>query len=577
MIRNFISSQRLNLLAPCVGLTSAGIGLGLLALIHWITNLSFHGVFSFSDRPGDFSTFGAFAILTPAAGGLVIGLIARYGSPEIRGHGIPEAMHGVVMNQSRIPLRVAILKPLSTAISIGTGGPFGAEGPVIATGGAIGSLFGQWLPASAVERKTLLAAGAAAGMTAVFGTPMAGLLLSIELLLFEFRARSLLPVALAVGAAMAFRGTTEETLPMLPLTIPVIPGPVLSFGAVLIGMASGAFAVGMTHALHGIEHWFEKLPIPWMWHPMVGGLAVGLLAWIDPRVFGAGYFNLRALLDGNMALNALVILLVLKFLAWSLCLGSGTAGGTLAPVMTMGGAVGSLVALGLHLVPGFESLPVGVGALIGMASVFAGASWALLTSVAFAVEATHSGASFGPLLLGCAAAVGVSRLLMKESIMTEKLSRNGVKVPSDYIPDFLATHPVSAAMIENPISLRADMRVADLVEKVSREEAPWNKVRLFPIVNAEGHFVGVISRADILAAVDRDPETTVLEAGTSHAHIIHPDETLADAAERMVLHGVGRLPVVSRAHPALLRGIIGRREILHARGHRMHEETRRPS
>lgn len=568
MIRSFMEKQRLNVLAVCVGVVAAVVGLGLLSLIHLITNLSFHGRFSWDDHPADFSSFGALAILTPAAGGLLIGLIARFGSPAVRGHGIPEAMQGVVMNQSRIPLRVAILKPLSTAISIGTGGPFGAEGPVIATGGAIGSLCGQWLPASAVERKILLAAGAAAGMTAVFGTPMAGLLLAIELLLFEFRPRSVLPVALAVGTAMALRGLTDEALPMLPLTQSTAPGPMLAISAILIGLASGVFSVLMTHTLHGIEDLFEKLALPWMWHPMLGGLAVGVLGWMDPRILGPGYFNLHALLAGNMVFSALAGLLVLKFLAWSICLGSGTAGGTLAPVMTMGGVVGSLVVLGLRHVPGFEALPVGVGALIGMASVFAGASWALLTSVVFAVEATHSAASFGLLLLGCAAAVGVSRLLMKESIMTEKLSRKGVRVPSDYVPDPLASHPVSSAMLAEPVSVDAEMKVADLVERVSREEAPWNRVRLFPILNADGNFVGVISRADILAAVGRDPELTVWEAGTSHAHVIHPDDTLAEAAECMVLHGVGRLPVVSRTHPPVLCGIISRREILHARGNR---------
>lgn len=570
MIPELPKEQRLNLIALAVGLASAVIGIGLLGLIQWITNLSFHGALSFGEAHADFSTWGAWAILVPAAGGLAIGLIAKYGSPAIQGHGIPEAMHGVILNRSRIPLKVAILKPLSTALSIGTGGPFGAEGPVIATGGAIGSLFGQWLPVSDIERKILLAAGAAAGMTAVFGTPLAGVMLAVELLLFEFRWRSLMPVALAVGAAMALRGTLDEPFPMLPLPSPDAPGPLISFGAVLVGIAGGIFSVGMTHALHWIEGLFERIPLPRMWFPMMGGLAVGLLAWIDPRILGAGYFNMRELLAGEMALGALAGLLVFKFLSWSICLGSGTAGGTLAPVMTMGGCVGAAVAIGLHQIPAFAGFPIGIAALVGMAAVFAGASRAFLTSVAFSFEATHSSAAFGPLLLGCAFAVLVSRIMMKESIMTEKLSRKGVRVPSDYEPDALAGRSVESSMIANPLTLPADMPVRDLLEKINGNHGPWSRARLFPIL-VDGKLVAVVSRADILAVPAGSMDLSAAEIGTSEVHTVHPGDTLADAAEKMITHGIGRLPVVSCDGNRTFLGLLTRREILLARST---EETR---
>eukprot|EP00903_Cladosiphon_okamuranus_P003927 g3925.t1 len=536
--------QRLNLIALAVGLVSAVIGIGLLQLIHLITNLTFHGDFSIAETRADFSTWGAWAILVPAGGGLIIGLIARYGSPAIQGHGIPEAMHGVILNRSKIPLKVAILKPLSTALSIGTGGPFGAEGPVIATGGAIGSLFGQWLPANDIERKILLSAGAAAGMTAVFGTPLAGVLLAVELLLFEFRWRSLMPVALAVGAAMALRGTLDEPFPMLPLPSPEAPGPLIAFGAVLIGIVGGTFSVVMTHALHWIEELFEKIPLPWMWFPMIGGLAVGLLAWIDPRVLGAGYFNLRDLLAGEMVFSALLALLVFKFLAWSICLGSGTAGGTLAPVMTMGGCIGAIVALGLHQIPAFEGFPMGIAALVGMAAVFAGASRAFLTSVAFSFEATHSTAAFGPLLLGCAFAVLVSRILMKESIMTEKLSRKGVCVPSDYEADPLSSRSVASVMISDPLTVPADMRVKTLLEKITGNESPWNRARLFPVVDA-GKLVAVVSRADVLEISAGSLDVCTAEIANTVVHTVYPEDSLAEAAEKMITNGIGRLPVIS--------------------------------
>lgn len=564
MRRHFLQDQRLNLIALAVGLVSAALGIELLALIHLITNLAFHGDASFAERRPDFSTWGAWAIFVPAAGGLVIGLIARYGSPAIQGHGIPEAMQGVILNRSKVPLKVALLKPLSTALSIGTGGPFGAEGPVIATGGAIGSLFGQWLPVNDIERKILLSAGAAAGMTAVFGTPLAGVLLAVELLLFEFRWRSLMPVALAVGAAMAMRGTLDEPFPMLPLPSPEAPGPLIAIGAVLIGIAGGIFSVGMTHALHWVEDLFGKIPLPWMWFPMIGGLAVGLLAWIDPRVLGAGYFNLRELLSGEMALSALLGLLVMKFLAWSLCLGSGTAGGTLAPVMTMGGCVGAIVALALHQVPGFHDFPMGIAALVGMAAVFAGASRAFLTSVAFSFEATHSSAAFGPLLLGCAFAVLVSRMMMKESIMTEKLSRKGISVPSDYEPDHLASRTVRSAMIPHPLTVPSTMSVKELVDQITGPQNPWNRARLFPVIN-QGKLVAVVNRADILAVPTDSLEIPVIDIGTREIYTVFPEDTLADAAEKMIAHSIGRLPVVSRDDGETLVGLLTRREVLLAR------------
>ena len=565
---------RLPLLAVLVGLTVAVAGIGLLKLIWLITNLSFHGTVSVHEHAPDFSTLGPWGILVPCAGGLLIGLIARFGSAEVRGHGIPEAMQGVIVKRSRISLKIAVLKPLSTAISIGTGGPFGAEGPIIASGGAAGSLFGQAIPCSTAERKILLAAGAAAGMTAVFGTPLAGVLLAIELLLFEFRGRSLIPVAIAAGSAMGLRALSGESFPMLPVVSVGAPGPVLSTGSVLIGLAAGAAAVFITRVLHAIEDLYERLPIHWMWWPALGGLAVGVIGWIDPRTLGPGYHNLRALLSGEMAAGALVLLAVFKFLSWSLCLGSGTAGGTLAPVMTLGGAAGALVAHALQAVPGFEGMPVGLGALVGMAAIFAGVSRALLASVAFGFEATHSTSAFGPLLLGCAIAVLVSRLAMRETMMTEKLARKGVRVPSDYEPDLLHGFTVGEAMLRQPLTVSRAVTVAELAERMAGTEARWSIARLIPITDENGILAGVISRADVLAAMQAAPHSTVLEAGVEEPVVAHPDESLAEAADRMILHGIGRLPVVSRGGEPELLGLLSRREILQARQHRLDAERR---
>ncbi|MCW1912185.1 chloride channel protein [Luteolibacter sp. GHJ8] len=561
-------------MAALVGAVVAIAGIGLLKLIWLITNLSFHGRISTHEGSADFSTLGAWGILVPCAGGLIIGMIARFGSAEVRGHGIPEAMQGVIEKRSRISLKVAILKPLSTAISIGTGGPFGAEGPIIATDGAVSSLFGQVIPSSTVERKILLAAGAAAGMTAVFGTPLAGVLLAIELLLFEFRGRSLIPVAIAAGSAMGLRALFHEPFPMLPLVSVEAPGPVLSGGSVLIGLAAGGASVFITWALHAIEDLYERLPVHWMWWPALGGLAVGFIGWIDPRTLGPGYHNLRELLSGEMALGALATLALLKFLSWSICLGSGTAGGTLAPVMTLGGVCGALTVHLLHAVPGFEGMPVGIGALVGMAAIFAGVSRALLTSVAFGFEATHSSAAFGLLLLGCAIAVLVSRLAMHESMMTEKLARKGVKVPSDYEPDILHGFTVEEAMLKQPLTISRTITVSRLAERISGTEEPWSTARLFPIVDEAGILLGVISRADVLAAVQVAPDSSVLEAVVERPVVAHPHESLSDAADRMIHHEIGRLPVVAAEGPSVLYGLLSRREILQARQHRIEAEKR---
>lgn len=568
---------RLPLLALCVGLAVAVAGIGLLGLIGWITNLAFHGRFSPHEAMPGFSTWGMAAILVPVAGGILIGWIARFGSPDVRGHGIPETMQGVMTNQSRIPLRVAILKPLASAVSIGTGGPFGAEGPVIATGGAIGSLFGQWIPSSTVERKILLAAGAAAGMTVAFGTPLTGILLAIELLLFEFRGRSFIPVAIATGAAMAVRSCFGEPYPMLPLGFSGTPGPMLALSSVVIGVVAGGVAVVITHALHAIEHGYEKLPLHWMWWPALGGLAVGVTGWIDPRTLGPGYENLRAMLDGQLAFTALVTLGIFKFLSWTVCLGSGTSGGTVAPVMTLGGVVGGLVALGLQRLPGFEDLSIAIAALVGMSAVFAGVSRAFLTSVAFGLEASHAPSAVGPLLLGCAFAVMISRICMRESMMTEKLSRKGVRVPSEYEPDILRCLAVSTAMLARPKSVSPETTVSELADRIVGNDPVWNAARLFPITVDNHILIGVVSRADILAAVGSSPDAPVLDAGTRNPIAIHADETLADAAERMIRHSIGRLPVVDRSVPPRLCGLIGRREILHARQHGLDAEKRSKS
>lgn len=411
----------------------------LVVLISLITNMAFYGKFSTQLSSPAGNHLGLIVILVPIAGSLLVGLMARYGSKAIRGHGIPEAMEKIILEDSKIPPIITFLKPLSAAISIGTGGPFGAEGPIIATGGALGSLTGQVMHISPGERKIILTAGACAGMAAIFGSPLAAILLAIELLLFEFSPRSILPVALAciTGAGMhifLFGSSPAFAMPDIP-----VPSNSALVIYLLLGGFTGIIASLVSRSVYAVEDLFEKLPIHWMWWPAIGAIFVGVIGYISPRTMGVGYENIQDLLTGALPLSLLFGLFFLKYLSWVFSLGSGTSGGTLAPLLTIGGALGVL--LGTILLAVFPSMDINLptAALIGMAAMFAGASRAFLTSVVFALETTGQVNGLLPLLGACAAAYFVSFFFMKGSIMTEKIKRRGVKTPDSYEPDVLRT------------------------------------------------------------------------------------------------------------------------------------------
>ncbi|HVU98176.1 MAG TPA: chloride channel protein [Puia sp.] len=410
---------------------------GLVYLIDGITNLAFYGRLSFEPASPAGNHLGTLVIAVPIIGALLVGLMARFGSRAIGGHGIPEAMEKIILAESRIPPAITFLKPLSAAISIGTGGPFGAEGPIIATGGAFGSLTGQWIHISASERKIVLAAGACAGMAAIFGSPLAAVLLAIELLLFEFSARSVIPVALAcvTGAGMHFLLFGHEPVFSMP-AIPAAPNGALAIYVVL-GAFVGVVAAGVSRSIYWIEDMFEHLPIHWMWWPAIGAIAIGVVGYFAPHTMGVGYDNITRLLTGSTPLKVVIFLCALKYLSWSISLGSGTSGGTLAPLFTIGGALGAL--LGSVILSWFPNSGINIptAALVGMAAMFAGASRAWLTSIVFALETTGQFNGLLPLLAGCIAAYFISFFLMKGSIMTEKILRRGVKTPDAYEPDIL--------------------------------------------------------------------------------------------------------------------------------------------
>lgn len=560
----------ITLLAVLIAAIAAVIAQGLMRLIWFITGLAFHGDFSFAARTPLGHGLGLWVIIVPAIGGSIVGFMARYGSRAIRGHGIPEAMEQVILNQSRIPARMTLLKPLSAAIAIGTGGPFGSEGPIIATGGALGSFVGQVVRTTAMERKSLLAAGAAAGMAATFGSPVSAVLLAIELLLFEYRARSLIPVAFAAATATGVRFAFEGSEAVFPM-----PGVVQPTGAAialyaLVGVMLGFLSVLVTRAVYAIEDGFEKLPIHWMWWPAIGGLVVGAVGYFQPRTLGVGYYNIIDILSGNFGVAALVGLAVWKFVSWSVALGSGTSGGTLAPLFTIGGATGGVIGIVLlRIFPGSEIDPR-IAALVGMAAIFAGASRAMLASVVFAFETTLEPLGLLPLLSGCAASFLVSSLLMRNTIMTEKIARRGVRVPADYEPDFLDQLLVSHVGRKALVTLSADQTVHE-VRLWLASGAAGTSHQGFPVLDSRGVLHSVLTRRVLLDPA-ADPASLLSALATRPPLVVYADNTLRDAADHMVRHGIGRLPVIDRQTGDLV-GIVTRSDLLSAHRARLDNDA----
>jgi H+/Cl- antiporter ClcA/CBS domain-containing protein len=545
----------------------------LIALIALVTNFAFRGTFSIEPMAPAEHHLGAAVVLVPVIGGVLVGLMARYGSRAIRGHGIPEAMEQVLTNESRIPARLTFLKPLSAAIAIGTGGPFGAEGPIIATGGALGSLVGQVFETTSAERKTLLAAGAAAGMAATFGSPVSAVLLAVELLLFEFRARSIVPVALASATAAGVRMAWVGDAPVFGMPMLSQPsGYALTFYS-LLGAFFGLVAVGVTRAVYGIEDRFEKLPIHWMWWPALGGIAVGIVGYFSPHTMGVGYDNIEHILSGSLVGKALFSLCLLKFISWSISLGSGTSGGTLAPLFTIGGGFGA--AIGAVTAAALPALGVDarIAGLVGMASIFAGASRALLASIVFAFETTLQPLGLLPLLGGCTAAYLVSCVLMRHTIMTEKIARRGVRVPSEYAADYLDQIWVGTVATK-VVTVVAASDTVDAVKAWLAESKPETRHHAFPVLGEGDGLLGVVTRHEILQVADgaNTPVRTLLKRPPA---IAFEDSSLREAADLMVREGVGRLPVVARADRNKVIGILTRSDLLSAHARRLDENGRR--
>ncbi|HEU5368828.1 MAG TPA: chloride channel protein, partial [Ktedonobacterales bacterium] len=560
----------LSLLAVVVGLVCAVIALVLLSLIGFFTNLFFYQKLSFAFvSPAD-NAIGPWVILVPAFGGLIIGLMARYGSERIRGHGIPEAMEAILIGQSRIEPRVAILKPLSSAISIGSGGPFGAEGPIIMTGGAFGSIMGQMLHLTSAERKTLLVAGAAGGMSATFGTPVAAVLLAVELLLFEWKPRSLIPVAVASATAAMLRIALMGNGPLFPTG----PHPPLKLITLLfcpvVGIVAGAGSYILTVAVYAAEDLFRRIPIHWMWWPILGGLVVGVGGFFFPHVLGVGYDTIRTLISGNFTVKLVLAVLLVKSTIWAVSLGSGTSGGVLAPLLMMGAALGGLEA---------SILPVGnpgIWALVSMAAILGGTMRSPFTGVIFALELTHEVNLLLPLLIACVAAHAFTVLTLRRSILTEKVARRGHHLTREYAVDQLEVVKVGRVMTREVVTLPTTMTLQEACDRLFISGA-HPKHQGYPVVDPAGKLVGIVTRSDLanLSLADGDAGKTLADLMKRKLVVALPEESLRDATNRMLAANVGRLPIVTEAQPDRLVGILTRSDILKADLWLLEEEQRR--
>lgn len=536
-------------LAIFVGMLISGIAKVLVNLINLITNISFHGNFSIAYESPATNTLGLWVIVIPAVGGIVVGLMALYGSKAIRGHGIPEAMEQILTNQSRIRPSITYLKPVSSAVSIGTGGPFGAEGPIIATGGALGSTLGQLLNITHYERKILLASGATAGMSAIFGSPIAAIFLAIELLLFEFSPKSIIPVALACITGAAGHHLFFESGPVFPMSPLAAPANSALAAYSAIGILIGLIAAAVTKIVYFIEDSFEKLPIHWMWWPAIGGLFVGIIGYFAPRTLGVGYSNITDMLSGTMTAHVVLSLCLFKFLSWAVALGSGTSGGTLAPLLTIGAATGALLGVVLINVFPAAGISLPMAALIGMSAMFAGASRALLTSIVFAIETTSQSNALLPLLAACVASYVISYLLMENTIMTEKIARRGVKTPNSFEPDPLEKLLVKQVVNENGFIINSDNTIEEVREWLETEEEPAHNYYI--IADGDGEFKGVLSSSNLFSR-HHDQHKTVDTLIKRSPVTISENDSLRTAVDTMAKENIDVLPVVASGSNKLI-------------------------
>jgi CIC family chloride channel protein len=561
----------ISLLAIFIGVLAAGVAWALLKLISIFTNLFFYQRLSAEGISPALNHLGLWIILVPVVGAIIIGYMARYGSERIRGHGIPEAIESILLKGSSVEPRLAVLKPLSAAISIGSGGPFGAEGPIIVTGGAFGSMIAQLFHLTSAERKTLLVAGAAAGMSATFAAPLAAVLLAVELLLFEWKPRSLIPVALASATAGAARRYIIGLGPLFPTPAhSLYIGPSGLAGCVLAGLLAGVLSAVLTYGVYGCEDAFRRLPIHWMWWPAIGGIVVGIGGYIFPQALGVGYDMIGVLIQGDAPRNVIFGILIVKLIIWVVSLGSGTSGGILAPLLMIGGALGGVEAMFLpHMGAGFWPL-------VSMGATLAGTMGCPFTGIVFAIELTHDVNMLLPLLVATMIAHLFTVLTLKRSILTEKVARRGYHLSREYAVDPMEILFVREVMRAKVAALPAAGSMEDL-RTMFRSGSRARGQRLYPVIDVDKRIHGVLTRKrmlELLADTNHDG-SRLADLSRTDAVFAFADEPLRVVVYRMAETGLTRMPVVEHARSRKLVGMLSLEDLLGARARNLAEERTR--
>src|SRR5215469_17033285 len=556
--------------ALLIGLIGGLVAEGLLQLIYFFTNLFFFGKFSFAITSPAHNQLGLWVILIPPVGGLIVGLMVHFWEPTLKGHGIPEAMEAVLFSHSRMRLRVAFLKPLATALAIGTGGPFGAEGPIIQTGAAFGSLFGQAVHLTPYYRRVLLASGAAAGMAATFSAPLAGILVAVELLLFELRARSFIPVALASVVATGVRVHFAGWQPLFPMPEYKITGTSELWLFAVLGILMGVVGLIMIRVLSWLEDFFDHLPIPYaaIWSPVIGAVILGIIGYFCPQVLGTSYDTIRDMLNDRLTTSNLAGISFAKFWALVISLGSGTTGGVFAPSLVVGGGRGaSFAILFRHIAPHLVSDPA-FYALAAMGAVFGGIARAPLTSIVFLFELSHNPNAILPLIVCVMISDAVVRLCSRDSIMTVKLVKRGLIVLQDYSVPVLMRARIDQVMKKDFSLLHGD----DELRKVLETFVP-GEVGLIPVVEAEGSLIGIVEPHDLLRTETPDHHFTMRELARKDFVLAYLGESVDQVHREMMLKNTENVVVVAPNDHRKPVGIARANDILQLRRWLMEEET----
>jgi len=519
-------------------------------------------------------------ILIPAAGGLIVGLLVYFGAREAKGHGVPEVMEAVAVRGGRIRPRVALVKVIASSICIGSGGSVGREGPIVQIGSSMGSTIGQWLRLSGDWVRTLVACGAAGGISATFNTPIGGVFFAMEIILGRFVTPRfgfvVISSVVADFVAHAFLGSRPS--------FDVIPYSMVSYWEllpyVLLGVLAALAATAFIRLLYKCEDLFDAWHFPEYLKPVIGGIGIGLIGLYSYDLFGVGYgdvfwvstMSVNQALLGEIALQALLILLLLKIVATSLTLGSGGSGGIFAPSLFMGAMLGGALGTAAHQFFPTLTTTSGAYALVGMAAVFAGAARAPITAIVMLFEMTRDYNIILPLMIAVVISTVISRSLNRETIYTLKLVRRGVDIHQLGRDSPLRDITVGEAMTQDFPTVLPTMLVRDLITKLRRSGHHG-----FPVVNKKEEFIGVVTLADVETAMSEagSSDLTVDDIASKSVVVAYPDEYIHDVFIKLGTQDIGRIPVVARDNPKRLLGVLRRHDVLTAYSRAIRHRPRR--